>query len=755
MPLTPGTCLGPYQILVPLGAGGMGEVYVARDSKLDREVAVKVLPPRLADDAGAQARFEREAKAVAALSHPNILAIHDFGREGGISYAVMELLEGETLRQRLRREPPTRRTAIRFAIQIAQGLSAAHDKGVVHRDLKPENLFVTDDGNLKILDFGLSKLTRVTPEDESVSEEATVSRQTSPGTVMGTTGYMSPEQVRGADADHRTDIFSFGVVLYEMLAGNRPFQGESLADVMSAILKEDPPEHPNVPPMLMRIVSRCLEKKPSERFRSARDLALALEAIGETGSGVSQPVAPQDEAPPSIAVLPFTNMSSDEEQEYFCEGMAEEIINALAKMEGLRVVSRTSSFQFKGKAEDIRRIGETLNVATVLEGSVRSAGKRLRITAQLINVSDGFHLWSERYDREMEDVFAVQDEISENIVDALRVKLVGRPTAERSQRHPTNLEAYHLYLKGQYCWNQYYKQSMEQALHFFELAAEKDPSYALAHAGVAIAHSFLGLYGARRPEEGRPAARAAVERALAIDDRLAEARAAEALVRRYFDFDWAGARRAFEQAIALNPSYALAYSWYGDLQMCAGKPDEGLELAEPGQALDPLSPYANSVIAWAYLTKEQSQKAIRRIEKVLELNSNYVLALVLLSVVYAHLSRHEEAVRVMEQAAAVGGRTSLQLGWLGFTYAAAGRDSDALRILDELKDRAEQHYVSPIFFAWIYIGCGEKDRAMECLETSCRARDPLVIQLNVLPLYNRLRSDGRFRDLLRRLRLPV
>ncbi|HTD53123.1 MAG TPA: protein kinase, partial [Thermoanaerobaculia bacterium] len=424
MTLALGTKLGPYEIQTPLGAGGMGEVYRARDTRLSRDVAIKVLPDHLSQNAEALSRFEQEAKAVAALSHPNILSIHDFGEDRGIAYAVMELLEGETLRQRLEAADLPLRKALEFALQIAQGLAAAHERGIVHRDLKPENVFVTRDGVVKILDFGLAKAPSAAASDGK-SGNPTVS-PTLPGVVLGTVGYMSPEQVRGEAADHRSDLFSFGAVLYEMLTGKRAFRRESDIETMMAILREEPPEVSRaaaaVSSELAETVAHCLEKSPEERFQSARDLAFALRVIErETRSGESarlvsgaRMTAARASAGPeiSIAVLPFRNMSTDRENEHFSDGMTEEIINALTKIEALRVTSRTSSFAFKGKDEDVRKIGAALGVRSVLEGSVRQAGRKIRITAQLINVEDGYHLWSDRYDREIEDVFAVQDEIA-------------------------------------------------------------------------------------------------------------------------------------------------------------------------------------------------------------------------------------------------------------------------------------------------------------------------------------------------------
>src|SRR5260221_5954064 len=451
MSLAPGTRLGPYEILSLLGAGGMGEVYKARDPRLDRDVAIKVLPESMAGDPSRLHRFEQEARSVAALSHPNLVAIFGVGT-GDRPYLVTELLDGETLRSVLERGPVSLKRAAEVALQLVAGLTAAHDRGVVHRDLKPENIFVTRAQGVKILDFGLAKAT--SPAEARLHDvDVTRASATLAGLVMGTAGYMSPEQVRGQAADPRSDIFATGAILYEMVTGQRAFQGASPADTMSAVLREQPMDlvlRSGTPPALARLVRRCLEKDPQERFQSARDLRFAIESISDAHPVAPAPVKKADEK--SIAVLPFANMSADAENQFFSDGLAEELINALARLPGLQVASRTSAFRFRGGDVDIREIGRQLQVATVLEGSVRRAGNRLRVTAQLISVADGYHLWSERYDREMADVFAIQDEIVESIVKAIAPALAG--DAKKAVRRPTdNLEAYELYLKGRHSWH--------------------------------------------------------------------------------------------------------------------------------------------------------------------------------------------------------------------------------------------------------------------------------------------------------------
>ncbi|MGA7991281.1 MAG: protein kinase, partial [Thermoanaerobaculia bacterium] len=454
MALSRGSRLGPYEILAPLGAGGMGEVWRAHDGRLGREVAIKILPEALGSDAGARARFAREARAVAALSHPNVLAIFDVGEDSGIAYAVTELLEGENLRAHLAGGPLAPRRAADWALQIAEGLAAAHEKGIIHRDLKPENVFVTRDGRVKLLDFGLAR------REEAASDDAktlTRSLTTDPGTILGTAAYMAPEQARGIPADHRSDLFSFGAVLWEMLAGRRAFSGTSAAEVLASVLRDQPPplaEAGGLAGALGEVAKHCLEKDPALRFQSARDVVFALHAAE---SAVSRPVVtpPPSRPPdggPSVAVLPFRNLSPEKDSEYLSDGLSEEIIHALMKVETLHVAARTSSFAFKDKSEDVRAIGERLGVRSVLEGSVRQAGGRLRVTAQLIDVTSGYQLWSERFDRTLDDVFAVQDEIARAIANTLRVRLFGGDSTPRAAA-PRDPVAYDLYLRGRFFFN--------------------------------------------------------------------------------------------------------------------------------------------------------------------------------------------------------------------------------------------------------------------------------------------------------------
>jgi eukaryotic-like serine/threonine-protein kinase len=742
----------------------MGEVYRARDTRLERDVAVKVLPPALVSDAAALARFEREAKLVAALSHPNILAIHDIGSDAGVSYAVTELLSGETLRDRLGSGPVPLRKMIDYGRQIARGLAAAHGRGIVHRDLKPENVFITADGHVKILDFGLAR--RDASDGPGAAEAPTIAR-TTPGTILGTVGYMSPEQVRGEIADYRTDLFSLGAILYELVFGERAFRAETDVETMTAILREDPPalrRRGTAPGEIVRVIARCLEKKPDERFQSASDLAFVLTVFEDAEA--SEPLEPappasgsrvsssprstiSDSSRASIAVLPFRNLSADRENEYFTDGITEEIINALTKIEALRVASRTSSFAFKGKEEDIRKIGEQLGVRAVLEGSVRRAGSRLRITAELISVGDGYNLWSERYDREMEDVFAIQDEISLAIANTLKVRLLAGEDRALVARATEDVEAYNHYLKGKYYFN---RRVPRQAIAEFERAIARDPAYAPAYTGLADAYCIFGFYGGIPTREAFASTRSAASKARDLEPDSPDVHLTLGLVEHYYGWDFDKEEREFRRTIELAPRSAAPYSWLGLLLAFLGRPDDALRMATKAAELEPLSPNVRTNVAWCAFAERRFDDAAKELRRALELDPDALYPLWAMGLTQQLAGGHDEGVAAAERAVELTARAqSYYLGILGGSYAAAGRREDARAILAELSARSAREYVPPYHFAFTQTALGDYDGAVASLERACDERNALAWWPESSPRFDPLRSHPRFANVLAKI----
>ncbi|MCA1583122.1 MAG: protein kinase [Acidobacteria bacterium] len=755
MSISPGSRLGPYEILAPIGAGGMGEVYRARDTRLERHVAVKVLPESLVADPDALARFEREAKSVAALSHPNILAIHDFGRAGATVYAVMELLEGETLREKLATPLPQRK-ALDYALQLAQGLVAAHERGIVHRDLKPENVFATRDGLVKILDFGLAKpMAASGPMDG----EAPTAGGTRPGWIIGTAGYMSPEQARGAPADHRSDLFSFGAILYEMLSGEPAFRREGEVESLIAVIRDQPPalSRPGRPvgPELEDFVLHCLEKRPEERFQSARDLAFALRVLERetavahgrsdavlTGSGAGPSAA-------SVAVLPFRNMSADQQNEYFSDGMTEEIINALSAIRALKVTARTSSFAFKGRDEDVRQIGAALGVRHVLEGSVRQAGRKLRVTAQLIDVSNGYHLWSEKFDREMEDVFAVQDEIARAIAETLKVRLLPAEEARLAARGTENVEAYNHYLKGRYHFN---RREPPEAIAEFERALEMDPGYVEAHTGLADSYCIHGFYGGIPTLEAFARARASAEKARRLDPDSADAHVSLGLVEHYYGWDFDRQERELRRAMELAPRSAAAYSWLGLCLAFRQRSQEALELTRKAAELEPLSANAQANVAWCFFGARRMEEAATEFRRALHIDPAALYPLWALGLTCQLLGRHEESLASMRKAVELsGGRQTYYLALLAGACAAAGRRSEALDLVRDLESRSSQQYVAPYHLAFAHVPLGNTTLALDCLARACEERNALAWWVRDSAVFDPIRPDPRFPAVLRKI----
>jgi serine/threonine protein kinase/Tfp pilus assembly protein PilF len=713
MTLAAGGHVGPYDIVAPLGAGRMSEVYRARDPRLGREVAIKVLPAEFSADADRLRRFEQEARAAATLNHPNILAVYDIGTHDGSPYIVSELLDGQTLRERLAEGTLAVRKVVEFVSQLVCGLAAAHAKGIIHRDLKPDNVFVTRDGRVKILDFGLAKTAPVVG-----CADVTRAPQTLDGTVLGTVGYMAPEQLRGEPVDARADIFAVGVIVHELITGQTPFRRSSAADTISAVLREDPPDlavQPGAPAPLARIVRHCLEKDPIDRFQSARDLGFALETIGDVASS---PPAKTEIEDRSIAVLPFANMSADSDGEYFSDGLAEELINALTHLPGLRVAARTSAFRFRGRDVDIKEIGRALRVATVLEGSVRRMGHRLRVTAQLINVADGYHRWSERYDREMADVFEIQDDIVASIIKALAPTLLGEVKAVK--RPTDNLEAYELYLKGRQYWYQRSPGFMALAIRLFEQAIALDPDYTLAYAGLADCHTIMRPYGWVSEATSRPLAETALMRALTLDPMLAEVQCSQAQFILWFERAWLQAEPYLRRALELSPRWSLPHVVYAYFLAAAYRPEEALAQLDVALDLDPLSPFAHAMGAEVMYMNRSFPEAERLACRALDLQPDSHLALQMLAATFTEGGRVAEAIPLAERVAALS-RAPINLGLLGAVYGLAGRMDDLTRLERELEERRSRgEYIAPSSLVAIAFGRGDgpllRRRLEECLE---------------------------------------
>jgi serine/threonine-protein kinase len=730
-----GKTISHYKILEKLGQGGMGVVYKAEDTKLKRTVALKFLPSELTRDADAKARFIQEAQAAGALDHPDICTIHEIDEtEDGRLFIAMALYEGETLKKKIERGPLDIDEAVEIAMQVARGLGRAHEAGIVHRDIKPANIIITKDGVAKILDFGLAKLAGQT-------------KLTKAGSMLGTVAYMSPEQARGDAVDHRTDIWSLGVVLHEMLTGTRPFTSEYDQAVVYSILNEEPDSlkslRPEIPIELDQAAAKTLRKDPGERFQSMGAFVSAL-------SGISRPGT--EKASPSIAVLPFVNMSPDPENEYFSDGLSEELINALSKLESLHVTARTSAFRFRGKELDIREIGRLLNVATVLEGSVRKAGNRIRITAQLIDVADGYHIWSEKYDRELDDVFMVQDEISLAIVGKLKVKLLGKEKQKLVKRYTDNLEAYDLYLQGRFLMRKLTEESIKKSLDYFHRAIQEDQEYALAYFGIAEAYVGPANLGLTPSRESIPRAKTAALKALELDDELAEAHAILGFISLSYDWDWPAAERQCKRAIELNPNCAEAHYPYSNYLSVLGRHEEAAAEAKRALDLDPLSGITNANMAHVLYAARRYDEAIEHCGKALRIEPDSFYPHFHLWRSFTEKKMYKEALDECRKAFA----------FLGFNVIprAAERSlqeplyREAMGAAAQMAlEQSKTKYLWPALMICLYAYAQLDDDMFRWLGKSIEERDLAAFVYGTDPMLDRARSDPRFIALLRKMGL--
>ena len=751
MALTIGTRLGPYEIVARLGAGGMGEVYRARDPRLGRDVAIKALPAEFAQDPERLGRFEREAQTLASLSHPNIATIHGLEERDGVPHLVLELVEGETLAARLARGPLAAREALAIGVQIASAIEAAHERGVIHRDLKPGNVMITLAGVAKVLDFGLAKTDTVAASGPDLSQSPTVAVHagaTVAGTILGTAAYMSPEQARGRSVDRRSDVWSFGCVLFECFTGRAPFEGATVTDLLAKILEREPDWAllpAGTPPRAREILRRCLRKEADERPRDIRDVRLEL---ADLASGATKGETAREK---SVAVLPFENLSGPDD-EYFADGITDEILNALSHVDGLRVAARTSCFAFKGRREDLRAIGEKLDVATVLEGSVRRAGARLRITVQLVNAADGYQLWSERYDREMTDVFELQDEMANAIATRLRVSLHGDAERSRGRQGTRNLEAYELLLRGR-ALHAKRGRFLRLAIESIEKAVALDPQYAEALGLLSDSYRLMGTFGTAPCSEAMVKAKRLAEQAIAIDPEQAEAWATLACVEEQYEWDFALAEVHWKRTLALDPRHARARSQRALWGFVRGAMTAVEARAEARRAVedDPLNSWVVAMHSYMLGLGGWHEESLLEAERAVSMDADSFFSQWNLMRGHAWIGRHDHAIALAPTILAESGRHQWVLGLLAWTYGMAGRVEEARAVHDEMEGRSRHEFVSPFWLATAAASAGLADGAIQRVEQAVADRDPLILWSRVSPFWEVIRKHPRFESAVRPL----
>ncbi|MGA9770213.1 MAG: protein kinase [Blastocatellia bacterium] len=826
-----------YRIISRLGAGGMGEVYLAEDTQLGRRVALKILPPDFINDEERLLRFEQEALAASALNHPNIITIHEVGWETGTRYIATEFIEGETLRQRLQRGSLSVRESLDVAVQVASALSAAHHVGIIHRDIKPENVMLRPDGYAKVLDFGIVKLTEKFAEHQTGGADAIDSAKmsqvkTESNIVMGSPSYMSPEQARGFAVDGRTDIFSLGVMIYEMIAGRRPFEGETISDVIVSILDRRPQPlsevSTEVSERLDNIVIKALAKDRDARYQTINDLLKDLKRQKQRvdfESGLDDSIMPDYTAEPtvaitsedaratvkaysvrddhletgratssaeyiiteikrhkrgavialaafviaalllvfyftrseqkavidSIAVLPFANESADPNTEYLSDGITESLINNLSGSRGLKVMSRNSVFRYKGREQDPKTIGRELGVRAVITGRIIQRGDMLSVSVELVDASDNSQVWGEQYNRRMSDLLAVQEEIARQVSERLQLRLTGEDKKRVGKRFTEDPEAYQLYLRGRFYWSKRTEEGLNRGVEYFKQAIEKDPGYALAYAGMADCYAIMVELEGSSPTEIRPKVKAAAQKALELDDSLAEAHTSLAAAYEY-EWDWPKAEEQYRRAIEMNPNYATAHHWYAAYLISRLRSDEAVREMRLAQELDPLSLIINASLGRVLYGARQYDRAIEQLKKTIDMDSNFAEAHFQIAMVYEQKRMYAEALAEYQKAIELY-QDPTMTAWSARVYALTGRRNEAERVLAQLKEQSKQKYISPYPIATVYAALGEKDKAFEYLEKVYDERSYYVVFLNIDSALDGLRSEARFQDLLRRIQI--
>lgn len=783
-----GELLGHYRILEQVGAGGMGHVYRAHDEHLDCDVAIKVLAPGAVNDEIARKRFHKEARALSRLSHPNIAVVHDFDSQRGLDFLVMEFISGISLSEKIAGRPLLEKDLTALGIQLADGLWAAHERGVVHSDLKPGNLRVTADGRLKILDFGLARLRLSSGDTEATQTSSAIEP------LAGTLPYMAPEQLRGGVVDRRTDLYAAGCILYEMATGKRPFAGVERTVLADAILHLVPPppaaSNPTLSLELTRIIGKCLEKDADNRYQSARELAIDLRRLQFTtdtlpqlsveeskrsrwripilltllvafllaipvrmnvDGGHSHALTPANIR--SLLVLPFTNLSRDSEQEYFAQGIAEALTTRLSQIEALRVLSSASAIRYKNTDKRLPQIAQEVKVDGVLVGSVEHSGKRVRINAQLIHGPTETQVWAASYDREMPDVLELESDVASAIVNELQVSMTLRQKELLTSAPKVNPEAYESYLRGRYEWNKRTEDGLQRGIKFFEKSLALDPKCALAYVGLADSY-FALAYSAEvvRPRDAIPIAETAIQNALKIDSSLAEAHTTLGAIRFFYDLDWKAAGEEFRRAIALNPGYATAHHWYGLYLGWTGHSAEARSELLRAQELDPLSSIISTNLAATFALSHQFERAIEQLQRTIEFDSGFWLAYWDLGADELALGRYSEGITHLQKAVDSSGGSAGAVAMLGYAYGVAGQRQKAEQTLQQLRNIARNGYVSPAQFAIVEFGLGRVDQAFVRLQEAYDERSGILVSLKTDPLFDRWRSDPRFVDLLRRLK---